>query len=322
MIEKFIQITKNGPLSGVIGGFFLILIVLFGFGLTWGIEPDMLEVKKYKTKGETTANTVLQLTNNLLNKSGGLLYNDVNPISGFWLDNVPNWEYGNIILIRDSLNAMRNQFSRNQSQSPEDPDLSKAEPRLQYSINSWIFPSSEGEYEDGIRFLQSYLTRITDDNKEDAQFYTRSDNLREFFKIAEKRLGGYSQQLSASVGEVRFNTELSGDPDAQSSTETQNKIRVKTGYFQLDDIFYETRGYCYALIQILKALEVEFHEVLVKKNAVESMKQIIYELEQTQRTSLNAIVAWGWINQSVFMSSYISRANAAMIDLRDLLQQG
>ncbi|MBF0447649.1 MAG: DUF2333 family protein [Magnetococcales bacterium] len=313
---------KSSPLSSVSGIVTLSLLIPTVIGLTWGIEPDMFDVKPRSIKGETTTRTVIQLTENLLNKSGGLLYNDVNPISGFWLDNVPNWEYGNIILIRDITNTMRNQFSRSQSQSPEDPDLSKAEPRLQYSINSWIFPSSEGEYEEGTVFLKAYLKRITDNNATKAQFYTRSDNLREFFKIVEKRLGGYSQQLSASVGEVRFNTELSGDPDAQTSTKTRKQIRVKTGYFKLDDIFYETRGYTYGLIHVLKALETEFQEVLANKNALQSMKQIIRELEQTQRTSINAIVAWGWINQSVFMSSYISRANAAMIDLRDLLRQG
>jgi hypothetical protein len=310
-----------GIIFGSIGGGVIALLFIF-VGLWWGTEPSPFELRTSNIKGATTAATVIDLTNNVLTKSGGLLYNDINPISGFWLDNVPMWEYGNIILIRDTTNALRNQFSRSQSQSPEDTDLSKAEPHLQYGINSWIFPSSEGEYKIGIKFLESYLKRITDDNKEDAQFYTRADNLREFLKIVEKRLGGYSQQLSASVGQVRFNTETAGDAEAETSTKTDDQFKIQTSYFQLDNIFYETRGYTYGLIHVLKALEIEFSEVLQKKNAVKSMKQIIRELEQTQRSSWSPIVAWGWINQSVFMSSYISRANAAMIDLRDLLRQG
>jgi hypothetical protein len=307
----------------IIAGISTLLILLtITIGMIAGTEPAAIAIQKSKIKGATTTATVIDLTNNLMDKPGGLLYNDINPITGWYLDNVPNWEYGNVILIRDITNAMRNQFARSQSQSPEDVDLSKAEPHLQYGINSWIFPSSEGEYKIGVGFLNSYLTRITDDNDEDAQFYTRADNLREFLKIVEKRLGGYSQQLSSSVGEVKFNTELTGDAEAQSSTATPDQVSVNTGYFQVDDIFYETRGYSYGLIHVLKALEIEFKEVLVKKNAVKSMKQIIRELEQTQRSSWSPIVAWGWINQSVFMSSYISRANAAMIDLRDLLRQG
>jgi hypothetical protein len=304
---------------GVLILFFLSFPVI---GILWGTEPDHLNIEKSKIKGETTTTTVIALTENLLNKRGGLLYNDINPVSGYWLDNVPMWEYGNIILIRDTTNAMRNQFSRSQSQSPEDKDLSKAEPSIQYGINSWIFPSSEGEYRKAIGHLKSYHTRITDDDDSDAQFYTRADNLREFLKIVEKRLGGYSQQLSSSVDQVIFNNEMAGDAEAEASTSTPDQIRVKTGYFQLDDIFFETRGYNYGLIHVLKALEVEFAEVLQKKNAVKSMKQIIRELEQTQRSILMPIASLGWVNQSVFMSSYISRANAAMIDLRDLLRQG
>lgn len=304
------------------GGIVILFVLSMVYAVFVGFEPDAIAIPKSSIKGATTTATVINLTNNILEKNGGLLYNDLNPVSGFWLDNVPNWEYGNIILIRDISNAMRNQFSRSQSQSGEDDDLARAEPRLQYGINSWIFPSSEGEYKEGIKFLQSYHTRITDDNEADAQFYTRADNLREFLKIVEKRLGGYSQQLSASVGEVRFNTELTGDAEAESSTKTAEQVKVSTSYFELDDIFYETRGYAYGLIHVLKALEIEFAEVLKKKNAQASMKQIIRELEQTQRSSWSPIVAWGWVNQSVFMSSYISRANSGMIDLRDLLRQG
>ncbi len=310
--------NKIFSISGV-GIIFLLSII---YAIWVGFEPDPIFIEKSNIKGATTTTIVINLTRNILEKNGGLLYNDINPVSSFWLDNIPNWEYGNIILIRDTSNALRNQFSRSQSQSGEDQDLARAEPRFQYSMDSWIFPSSEGEYKAGIDFLQKYLNRITDGNETTAQFYTRADNLREFLKIVEKRLGGYSQQLSASVGEVRFNTELTGDAEAKSSTSTPNQIKVNTSYFKLDDIFYETRGYSYGLIHVLKSLEVEFEEVLIKKNAKASMKQIIRELEQTQRSSWSPIIAWGWINQSVFMSSYISRANAAMIDLRDLLRQG
>ena len=70
-----------------------------------------------------------------------------------------------------------------------------------------------------------------------------------------------------------------------------------------------------------------FADVLEKKNARVSLQQIIRELEATQETVWSPIIlngsGFGLVaNHSLVMASYISRANAAIIDLRDLLLQG
>ena len=92
-------------------------------------------------------------------------------------------------------------------------------------------------------------------------------------------------------------------------------------------MWFETRGYTYALIHILRALEHDFGDVLDKKNARVSLQQIIRELEPTQDTLYSPMVLNGdgmgmLANHSLVMGSYVSRANAAIIDLRTLLTQG
>ncbi len=92
-------------------------------------------------------------------------------------------------------------------------------------------------------------------------------------------------------------------------------------------IFYEARGQTYALIHLLRAVEVDFGDVLQKKNALVSLRQIIRELEGTQQAIWSPIIlngkGFGFVtNHSLVMASYISRANAALIDLETLLQQG
>ncbi|MCC8988039.1 MAG: DUF2333 family protein, partial [Candidatus Contendobacter sp.] len=77
----------------------------------------------------------------------------------------------------------------------------------------------------------------------------------------------------------------------------------------------------------LKALEVDFGDVLQNKNALVSLKQIIRELENTQAFIWSPMILNGTgfgpiANHSLIMASYISRANAAIIDLRNLLLQG
>ena len=90
---------------------------------------------------------------------------------------------------------------------------------------------------------------------------------------------------------------------------------------------YEARGASWALIQLMRAIEVDFKSVLEKKNALVSLRQIIRELESTQETLWSPMImngsGFGLVaNHSLVMASYIARANAAIIDLRELLTQG
>jgi len=143
----------------------------------------------------------------------------------------------------------------------------------------------------------------------------------------EKRLGSLSQRLAASVGQIRVNTDLAGDPEAQQSTFSPTEIVAKTPWLEIDDVFYEARGSTWALIHLLKAMEHDFAAILKKKNALISLRQIIRELEASQDTVWSPMILNGsgfglLANHSLVMASYISRANAAMIDLQALLNRG
>lgn len=315
----------------------LILLLLLLLGWYWSQEPDSFDVSEIAlemspqtesniTVGSTATATTIHLMQTLLEKPGGYLSNDVLPPS-LWLDNMPNWEYGVLVQIRDIARAMRNDFSRSQSQSVEDKDLIVAEPQFHFDNGSWIFPSTESEYRKGLIALQAYHDRLQNPNQPGAQFYARADNLSDWLGQVEKRLGSLSQRLSASVGQTRINTDLAGDSAAEQSTKTAKEIDIKTPWSEIDDVFYETRGAAFALVHLLKAIEIDFDGILRKKNALISLKQIIRELEATQQAVWSPMIMNGsgfgmFANHSLVMASYISRANAAVIDLRQLLQQG
>lgn len=306
-------------------------------GALWSSEPERFNVQASAMQhaeergaplvtGTITTTTLIQTAELLLDKRGGFLSNDIFP-PGIWLDNIPNWEYGVLIQIRDLSRAMRESFSRSQSQSKEDPDLALAEPRFNFDHNSWIVPASESEYREGIDFLKRYLSRLEDDDESNAQFYARADNLRYWLGIVQNRLGSLSQRLTASVGQRRINTDLAGDDAAVQSTAAPGEIDVKTPWTELDDVFYEARGTTWALLQFLRAIEMDFADVLQKKNALISLRQIIRELESCQEDVSSPLILNGsgfglFANHSLVMASYISRANAAIIDLRDLMARG
>jgi hypothetical protein len=222
---------------------------------------------------------------------------------------------------------MRKDFSRSQSQSTEDMDLAIAEPQFNFDSESWMLPSSEGEYRTGADALIRYLDRLADQQQSQAQFYARADNLTRWLGDVETRLGSLSQRLSASVGQKRLNTDLAGDASATQSTTAATELEIKTPWSEIDDVFYEARGASWALIQLFRAVEIDFKSVLEKKNALVSLRQIIRELEATQETLWSPMVmngsGFGLVaNHSLVMASYIARANAAIIDLRGLLTQG
>jgi hypothetical protein len=276
--------------------------------------------------GYTTTATLIEAVNVLLGKRGGYVSNDIMPPWVF-LDNVPNWEFGVLTQVRDLARAMRNDFSRSQTQSTEDPDLSEADPLFHYDNARWFPPDTEGRYRKANDALEGYLTRLSSPARPEAQFYARADNLADWLAVVEKRLGSLSQRLSASIGQVRLNTDLSGDTGARQSTEAPGEVEVKTSWTEIDDVFYETRGTAWALVLFLRAMESDFDEVLRKKNAQVSYRQIIRELESALAPLHAPMVLNGdqfglFANHSLIMANYISRANAAIIDLRNLLQEG
>jgi hypothetical protein len=312
-------------------------IIIGVIGTIWSRTPGEFDPRtqalalagndpKKLVPGYVTMATIIHIAECLLDKPGGYLSNDVTP-PGVYLDNIPEWEFGALTELRDSTRALRNDFSRSQTQSIEDRDLQIAEPKFNYDSDSWILPSTESEYRDGIAALYRYLHRLT--AAKDSRFFTRADNLNAYLQVVEKRLGSLAQRLAASVGQTRLNFDLaSGSSSRQLPVfETLSQIQFKTPWLQIDNIFFEARGYTWALLHTLKAITIDFYDVLSNKNALVSLKQIIREMENTQAFIWSPIILNGTgfslvASHSLIMASYISRANAAIIDLRSLLLQG
>ena len=317
-------------------GLVVYAVIVLALMYWWDDEPAAFDVQRSAqmqpragtelVTGDVTTATLIRVMSTVLEKRGGYLSNDIFP-PGILMDNIPRWEFGVITQSRDMVRALRNDFSRSQTQSTEDDDLVIADPQFHFDTESWILPSSEREYRKGIEALERYLSRLSNEKEGDAQFYARADNLADWLAVVEKRLGSLAQRLSASVGQVRVNTDLQGDTAATQSTDKPDELMVKTPWMEIDNVFYEARGSAWALIQFLKAIEMDFKPVLEKKNALVSLRQIIRELEGTQEAVWSPVImngtGFGFVaNHSLVMASYLSSANAAVIDLRNLLQQG
>lgn len=312
--------------------FAVLALVTLALMWWWDREPPRFDVATSAAEaaraqgrtpaiGSATVRTLSAVAGTLLDKRGGYLSNDrLSP--GVLMDNQPNWEFGALVQVRDLAKALRNDFSRSQTQSVEDADLAEADPLFSSPSDRWLLPSSESQYRKGIGHLDAYLARIENPSGS-AHFFARADNLADWLAVVEKRLGSLSQRLSASAGQAVLDT----NPDSASSAGSDGLTVIRTPWTRIDDVFYEARGATWALLHFLKAVEVDFDRVLRDKNALVSLRQIIRELEETQAPLHSPIVLNGtpfgfFANHSLVMANYISRANAAIMDLRALLERG
>lgn len=318
-------------LKGTLYGLAVIALIMVIVAIYWSRTPGVFWVNEYienenHVVGYATTDTLIRVSETLLEKPGGYLSNDRTPPSVF-LDNIPNWEFGVLQQVRDLARVIRNDYSRTQSQSSEDPDVAAAEPLFFFDNNSWILPPTESEYRQAIKGFKTYRDRLTRQVQPDAQFYARADNLREWLSQVEKRLGSLSRRLGNSVVTTVINEELAGDPSAEAAQAQRDIVDVRTSWWDIDDIFFEARGTSWALLHFFRAAELDFAQVLADKNATASVRQIIRELEASLQPLRSPMVLNGggygiFANHSLVMANYLARANAAVINLRELLDQG
>ena len=316
----------------------LLLLLMFVVSLVPSSFPDIPSQETIRSEFEAqhdgevppvgyhTTETLIRSIDIVVNKRGGFLSNDVLP-PFILMDNIPAWETGAIRQARDLSLAMRNDITRAQSQSEEDQNLVQAQVLLNNDSEKWIFPSAESKYNEAVSRLKRYRDHLVDTDTREGDFYARSDNLVSALELMSKRLGSMSQNLAASVAEERGYTPLANDPNASSAKTRPPAEVVQTPFMQVDNVFYQARGTTWAMLAYLKAFKQDFDRVLEDKNAQVSMDQIIRELESTQKPLYSPMVLNGYEfglvpNYSLAMSSYMTRANAGIIDIINLLQDG
>jgi len=308
----------------------VIVVLLFILGFWFSREPDVFWVNRSGDSdtavvGFSTVDTLIRVAETLLEKPGGYLTNDKVPPNVF-LDNIPSWEFGVVTQMRDLGRVMRDDYTRSQSQSKEDDDVAEGAPHFFYDTNSWVFPTTESEYQAGIDAFIRYRDRLVAGDPETV-FYARADNLREWLSQVEKRLGSLTRRLGNSVASTRINDDLAGDAAAEAAGAQPDTVDVRTPWLQTDNIFFEARGTAWALLHFFRAAEFDFAHVLADKNAEVSVRQIIRELEASLAPLRSPMVLNGggyglFANHSLVMANYLARANAAVINLRELLDQG
>lgn len=226
-----------------------------------GVEKEHIEkpeeehvVKMSPIPGVTFTETLIKLLDHELNgRFLGWRPNDL--IIGRFTDNINNFQLGVLEAVRITAVKLKESLSRLGESDAYDPDLQMAVNLLMNKSTSFWFPSAESSYKDALEHLKKYEEKLKTGR---AHFYYRVDTLSSLVSTYRDFLGNVNNNL----------------------TKNEEKDGSEVSWFKADDYFYYAQGVSHVMYEILKVVQVGFHEQLVTIDAVDIMKEAIHELHR------------------------------------------
>lgn len=198
----------------------------------------------------------------------------------YFLDDMPNFQLGIMSSIAKTVEVI-NRIPIISTSEDSISNLSEAAELLQYPGNIWLFspqnnllpvPSSNTQYKKGRKKLNNFNDKLSLDK---AIFPRTSQNLAIILKTIKKDL---SKLVLHTDNHIRENQNIYND-------------------FKADDTFYYAQGKLYAYFQIIKALGVDFKNILITHDIYQQWTAALKSLELA--SDLNPlIIRNGKINSS------------------------
>ncbi len=324
-----VRVVLGWTAAGVLVVFWLLSVIWSGAPAPFVPDDAALRIARERghaagaveKAGYVTTATLIRVARTLLTKGGGYLRNDIAP-PGVLMDDMPSWETGVLNQVRVLVRTMQDVMTRGSSQGQVDPDLAAAAKAFETDADSWMFPSAERAYRDGISSLERYLDRLADEDPANAAFVVQGDVLGLWLDRMDQTLETLTQRLSASVGRNRVRRD--GDTQADAQGDASGLEFVKTPWLRIDDVFYEARGAAWALVHLLDAAGTDFQRTLDRHGGTALLRQVVRDLQDTQKRVWSPMVMNGsefglFANHSLVMAAHLSSARAGLTKLRQTL---
>ncbi len=204
-----------------------------------------------------------------------------------YTDNVNNIQLGILEATRRSATRLAERISRTGTTNVLDENLERAMNCFMIDPDSYLLPSAESKYEEGLKELRTYKKRLI---AGDAEFYTRADNLIPLLVAFADLLGSCDDNLVKA-------TEKDGTP-------------VST--FAADDYFYYAKGVSMAILPVLQAVTEDFQETLVTRRAMDVLHHAIHACQEASEMDPLVVLEGDldgiFANHRANMASHISHA--------------
>lgn len=238
----------------------------------------------------------------------------------FWptvfLDNMPNFQIGQLEVVRYNVRVLRDNLSRMRTTDKLDPFAEAAFTALSNDPYKWWFPSAESKWKLGFKNLESFHQNLL---KGDSNFYPRADNLVELLNQYLSLMGGANTRLINAPGDIKKTLSIDKDKEGQ------RLVDIDIPWSKIDDNFYYAQGIAYALYESFRAIKIDFKDVLLDKNSMELVDKI---LEHLGRCYFEPLIIFNgdpdsiFANHSLNLSGVFNDARQKMNSLTVALKQG
>ncbi len=224
------------------------------------------------------------------------------------MDNMPNYQLGILASLRPVGLELRDSVARLRGSGGTDTDMEAVYASLSYPPDRWFlgskFPflgmSSESFYRESIKGLRSYNARVSNGQ---ATYERRIDTLVRLL-----------DRLSLSLG--------------SASNDLDKTMQRPGGLFdtKADDVFYRTKGQCYAAYLLLSAMRNDYSRVIRDRALANLWADMMDELKQ-------AVSLAPWIvsngnaddvmvqNHLAAQGVHLERARQRLREITGILQQ-
>lgn len=294
---------------------FLFIVLVMAFNSR---KPDPLNLGKLdkRVPGVAFIATNEQLTRQMLKN---WLPNDL-----FWptalLDNMPNFQLGELEVVRYNVRVLRDNLSRMRTTDKLDPFAEAAFSSLSNDPKKWWFPSYESKLKQAANNLQVFSNNLRVGK---SFFYPRADNLAQLLRQYASLMGGVNTRLINAPRDL--SQAVNVEETSKQGPKTSKLVDIDIPWYQIDDNFYYAQGVAYALRESFKAIRIDFLRVLKDKNSVKMVDKI---LENLGRCDFEPLIVFNgdpdsiFANHSLNLSGVFNDARQKINSLIVALMQG
>ncbi len=214
----------------------------------------------------------------------------------FWptvlLDNMPNFQIGQLEVVRYNVRVLRDNLSRMRTTDKLDADAEAAFTSLSNDPFKWWFPSAESKWRLASKKLNSFYQNLLSGK---SHFYPRADNLVELLSQYVSLMGGVNTRLINAPRDLNETISMEGEKNESSGR--RELVDIDIPWHQIDNNFYYAQGVAYALHESFKAIRIDFMDVLVDKNSLNLVDKI---LENINRSNFEPFIVFNGNPQSIF----------------------
>jgi hypothetical protein len=317
---KTISKTKKGRKKGLAITAILLGLVIFVVIVMVmnSVKPDRLTLGKLE---KNVRGAAFLRVNQILVKQ---LYDNWLPNDLFWptifLDNMPNFQIGELEVVRYNTRVLRDNLSRMRTTDKLDPLAEAAFTALSNDPYKWWFPSAESKWKLAYKSLGMFYNNLI---AKKSNFYPRADNLAELLNQYVSLMGGVNTRLINAPRDMKITLAVEDEPEG--TAKGQKMVDINIPWYHIDDNFYYAQGVAYALHESFIAIRIDFIDVLKDKNSVKLVDKI---LENLKRCYFEPLIVFNGKPESIFanhslnLSGVFNDARQKVSSLIVALKQG